>query len=121
MTTAEEDVKNWGDEYLEGKQEKKIKKEINPLDYVTIPLKEYRKLIKKVERVKVQNRQLKELADLRKDAGNYRSWWKEEEAKREGLEEQLAQAKEVINQYKADYEKKLGISELQKVREVQNG
>ena len=93
---------------------------INPLDYVTIPIKEYRKLIKKVERVKVQNRQLKELADLQKDAGNYRSWWKQEEAKRESLEEQLAQAKEVIKQYKADYEKKLGISELQKVKEVQD-
>ena len=109
MTTAEEDVKIWGDEYLEGKQEKKSKKEINPLDYVTISLKDYRKLIKKIERAKMQNRQLKELAVIQNDARNYRSWWKEEEAKREGLEEQLAQAKEVINQYKADYEKKLGI------------
>lgn len=101
-------------------KEQKTEQVINPLDYVTIPIKEYRKLIKKVERVKVQNRQLKELADLQKDAGNYRSWWKEEEAKREGLEEQLAQAKEVIKQYKEDYEKRLGISELQKVREVQD-
>ena len=67
---------------------------INPLDYVTIPIKEYRKLIKKVERIKAQNRQLKELADARKDAGNYRLWWKEEEAKRESLERQIAQAKE---------------------------
>ena len=74
---------------------------INPLDYVTIPIKEYRKLIKKVERVKAQNRQLKELADLQKDAGNYRRWWKEEEAKRVSLEKQL------------------GISELQKTRELQ--
>ena len=67
---------------------------INPLDYVTIPIKEYRKLIKKVERVKAQNRQLKELADLQKDAANYRHWWKEEEAKRVSLEKQIAQAKE---------------------------
>lgn len=101
-------------------KEQKTEQVINPLDYVTIPIKEYRKLIKKVERVKVQNRQLKKLADLQKDAGNYRSWWKEEEAKREGLEEQLAQAKAVIKQYKEDYEKRLGISELQKVREVQD-
>lgn len=72
---------------------------INPLDYVTIPIKEYRKLIKKVERVKVQNRQLKELADLKKDAANYRRWWKEEETNRISLEEQ--------------------ISELQKTRELQ--
>lgn len=74
---------------------------INPLDYVTIPIKEYRKLIKKVERVKAQNRQLKELADLQKDTANYRRWWKEEEAKRVSLEKQL------------------GISELQKARELQ--
>ena len=75
---------------------------INPLDYVTIPIKEYRKLIKKVERVKAQNRQLKELADLQKDAGNYHRWWREEVAKRESLEKQL------------------GISELQKARELQD-
>lgn len=109
MTTAEEDVKIWGDEYLEGKQEKKSKKEINPLDYVTIPIKEYRKLIKKVERVKAQNRQLKELADIQKDAANYRRWWKEEEAKSAELAKQIEESKEVIKQYKADYEKKLGI------------
>ena len=90
-------------------KEQKSEQVINPLDYVTIPIKEYRKLIKKVERIKAQNRQLKELADVQKDAGNYRSWWKEEESKRKGLEEQLAEAKEVIKQYKADYEKKLGI------------
>jgi hypothetical protein len=119
MTTVEEDIKAWADKHLLDEQEEK---KANPFfDYVTIPISEYRKLIKKVERVKVQKRQLKELADLQKDAGNYRSWWKEEEAKREGLEKQLAQAKEVINQYKADYEKKLGISELQKEKEVQNG
>lgn len=68
---------------------------LNPLDYVTIPIKEYRKLIKKVERVKAQNRQLKELADAQKEVGNYRSWWKEEETKRRFLEEKLAQAKEL--------------------------
>lgn len=73
---------------------------INPLDYVTIPIKEYRKLIKKVERVKAQNRRLKELTDLQKDAVNYRRWWKEEETKRVSLEEQ--------------------ISELQKARESQD-
>ena len=69
---------------------------INPLDYVTIPIKEYRKLIKKVEKVKAQNRQLKELADLQKDAANYRHWWKEEEAKRISLEKQIAQDKEEL-------------------------
>lgn len=73
---------------------------INPLDYVTIPIKEYRKLIKKVERVKAQNIRLKELTDLQKDAVNYRRWWKEEETKRVSLEEQ--------------------ISELQKARESQD-
>lgn len=73
---------------------------INPLDYVTIPIKEYRKLIKKVERVKAQNRRLKELTDLQNDAVNYRRWWKEEETKRVSLEEQ--------------------ISELQKARESQD-
>lgn len=93
---------------------------IKPFDYVTITVKEYRELIRKVEKTKAKNKQLKELADLQKDAGNYRSWWKEEEAKREALEEQLAQAKDVIKQYKEDYEKRLGISELQKVKEVQD-
>lgn len=69
---------------------------INPLDYVTIPIKEYRKLIKKVERIKAQNRQLNELADLKSDVANYRHWWKEEEAKRISLEKQIAQDKEEL-------------------------
>ena len=105
----EEEIKEVLAENEAKRKPEQAEQTINPLDYVTIPIKEYRKLIKKVERVKAQNKQLKELADLQKDAENYRRWWREEEAKSADLAKQLEESKEVIKQYKADYEKKLGI------------
>lgn len=86
---------------------------INPLNYVTIPIKEYRKLIKKVERVKAQNKQLKELAEVQKKADDYRRWWKEEEQEKDELRKNLDEAKAQIAEL-------LGVSELAKVREMQD-
>ena len=94
-------------------KEQKTEQVINPLDYVTIPIKEYRKLIKKIERVKMQNRQLKELAEVQKNADNYRRWWKEEEQEKDELRKNLDEAKAQIAEL-------LGVSELAKVREMQD-
>lgn len=94
-------------------KEQKTEQVINPLDYVTIPIKEYRKLIKKVERVKMQNKQLKELAEVQKKADDYRRWWKEEEQEKDELRKNLDEAKAQIAEL-------LGLQELEKVREVQD-
>lgn len=52
MTTVEEDIKAWADKHLLDEQEEK---KANPFfDYVTIPISEYRKLIRKVEKLKAQ-------------------------------------------------------------------
>ena len=68
---------------------------INPLDYVTIPLKEYRKLIRKVERAKAELAAKEEIAKITEKAEDYRRWWKEEEKKAEELELKLAEYKKV--------------------------
>lgn len=105
MTTAEEDVKNWGDKYLEGKQEKKIKKEINPFDYVTIPLKEYRKLLlaKYKAEKKIKAKYEAKITEIQSDKDMYQRWYRE---KSEALEQAKAQIAEM-----------LGLQELQKVKE----
>lgn len=82
---------------------------INPLDYVTISVKQYTKMIRKIERLKAELTDSERAIELTKENEKHYRWWREEEAKRENLEKQLAQAQEVIKQYKADYEKKLGI------------
>ena len=95
----------------EAKREKKP--DVNPLDYVTIPISEYHKLIRKVERMKAENKQLKELAEVQKKADDYRRWWKEEEQEKDELRKNLDEAKAQIAEL-------LGLKELEKVREVQD-
>lgn len=89
---------------------------INPLDYVTIPIKEYRKMIKKIERMKAKLTEFEQVAAITKKADQYYQWWSDERAKTKDLEEQLAEAQRITNEYKADYEKLLGIDELKKAQ-----
>lgn len=89
---------------------------INPLDYVTIPIKEYRKMIKKIERMKAKLIESKQVAAITKESDQYHRWWNDERAKTKDLEEQLAKAQRIISEYKSDYEKLLGIDELKKAQ-----
>lgn len=101
MTTAQEDMEKWADEYLK-KSKKNPLNGANPFDYVTIKLKEYRKLIKAEERIKAKyeaeyEAKIKELTD-NKDM--YQRWYRE---KSEALEQAKAQIAELLG---IDEEKK---------------
>ena len=91
-----------------------MEEKVKEVKHIMIPVKEYQKLIAKIERQKILNK------DTTENYENCRRWWKEEEAKRKDLEKQLTEAHEIIKQYKEELEKKLGISELQKVKELQD-
>lgn len=71
-----------------------------PIDepMVTIPLERFVKLVKKVERLKA------EVKELRTEKYRYYN--------------ELLEAKETIKQYKDDMSRVLGIKELEKVKEV---
>jgi hypothetical protein len=72
---------------------------------VMIPVKEYRKLIRKIERLKI------ELADETESSTKRFKWWKEEEARANALEQELTEAREVIKGYKESAMDKLGLNE----------
>lgn len=72
---------------------------------IMIPVKEYRKLIRKIERLKI------ELADTKDSNSKRYDWWQEEEARANKLEQELTEAKEVIKGYKDSAMDKLGLSE----------
>ena len=97
----------------ENEAKRGIPKDVNMFDYVTITLAHYEELIRPDERCKVAQ----EMQEKLNSANGIKEYYSK---KCDELREELAQAKEVIKQYKADYEKKLGISELQKVKEVQD-
>lgn len=92
------------------------KPDINPLEYVTIPIREYRKLIKKVEQLKAMLVESEKVTKLTEDRDKYERWWNDERKQSEDLAEQLTEAHRLIKQYKADYEKLLGIDELKKAQ-----
>lgn len=101
MTTAQEDMEKWADEYLK-KSKKNPLNGANPFDYVTIKLKEYRKLIKAEERIKAKyaaeyDEKLKQVTS---DKELYYRWYRE---KSEALEQAKAQIAELLG---IDEEKK---------------
>ena len=85
-----------------GKDEtkKKKKKEHNPMDYVMIPVKEYRKLIRKIEHLKAEREAAEELAKEKEYTEQYRIWWHKEQDEaaklREALEDAKSQLKELL-------------------------
>lgn len=79
-------------------EEEKRVEEINPLDYVTITVKEYRKLLRKIERMKIEKEAMEEVNKAKKESADYRRWWHEEEAKVTQLKESLEDAKNQIKE-----------------------
>lgn len=73
-------------------------------EVIIIPVKEYRRLCKKIERLKIEKKDIKE-----KSSDRFR-WWQEEERKREELEVKLAEAQEVIKGYMEMEMEKLGLN-----------
>lgn len=98
--------------------QEKEEKTINPLDYVTIPVKEYRKLIKKIERIKAENEALKQVAEIKEKTADYRRWWHEEQNKAEKYKKDLDEAYEVIAGYKETLKNELGIEEKEKLADL---
>ena len=72
------------------------KKQVNPFDYVTITVKEYRKMIRKIERVKAEKDALEEIGEYKEKAEQYRRWWQEEQKQKSKLEEALKEAKDQL-------------------------
>lgn len=81
----------------EAKRNKQAEQTINPLDYVTIPIKEYRKLIKKV-------------AKLKHDRDEQRHQKYE-------YYRQVEELRKTVDAYKNDIRKLVGLDELKKVGE----
>lgn len=78
-------------------KEQKTEQVINPLDYVTIPIKEYRRLIKKV-------------AKLKHDRDEQRHQKYE-------YYRQVEELRKTVDAYKNDIRKLVGLDELKKVGE----
>jgi len=87
------------------KKDKKPK-EINPLDYVTIPIKEYKRLLIAKEDVKrkYKAKLKKQTAQIESDRNMYERWYRE---KRDKLEE----AQKVIAGYKEMAMQDLGLKD----------
>ena len=81
------------DEIREVKEEKP---EINPFSYVTIPVKEYKKLIKKVDK--------------------YKSIAQEWESRYYQKDAELRETKGILEEAKSDLRKLIGIQELEKTK-----
>lgn len=96
MTTAEEDMMKWADEYL-----KKSKKDAypfngaNPFDYVTITTKEYKKLIKAETRIraKVEAEYEEKLNKVKTELETYQQLYRD---KKSALEEAKQQIQEML-------------------------
>ena len=80
-------------------QVKEEKQDLNPFDYVTIPLEKYIKLVKKVERLK---------AEVEREKSQKYHYYND-----------LCEARENVEKYKTDMQKLLGIQELKQVKEEQ--
>jgi len=86
---------------IEGREIKEITVDKDEL-MVTIPLAEYRNLIKKVARLKSEKKGItelfKETDKVTRD--DYRRWWQEEETRRKDVEAELESAKALITELK---------------------
>ena len=71
---------------------------------VVVPLKEYRKLVKKVAKLSVKKANLEDIIKDQEQTSSetYRRWWREECDKTKKLEASLEEAKALISQLKVD-------------------
>ena len=85
-------------------------KPVNTFDHVTITAKEYRKLISKIERYKVEREFAEQIESIKTDAENYRRWWcrceDENKKLKEALEDAKRQLKELLGVEDASDEQK---------------
>jgi hypothetical protein len=72
---------------------------------IMIPAKEYRKLCRKIERLKIK------LKDEKECSAKRFNWWNEEENRADELAAKLAEAQEVIAGYKEMGLEKLGLKD----------
>lgn len=100
----------------ENEAKRKQKPELNPLEYVTIPIKEYRKMIRKIERMKVQLVDSERVITLTKENEQYNRWWREEGAKASKFEAEITELRTNLDKAKAQIAEMLGIKELEQVK-----
>ena len=81
------------------------KNEQKATDVIMIPAKEYRKLCRKIERLKIK------LKEEQESSAKRFKWWHEEENRADELAAKLAEAQEVIKGYKEMEMEKLGLTE----------
>ena len=104
------------DEIREIKVEEKKDTGINPLDYVTIPVKEYRKMIRKIERMKAEVTIAQKTAEGARELEQYRRWWHEEQGNVDKLKMELSEARVNLDEAKAQIQELLGLKELEQVK-----
>lgn len=75
---------------------------VNPFEYVTIPISEYRELVTVTAKKKAKKEYKKLLAEAKRDSDTHWRWYKEQKAKVEELRKNLDDAKALIA-------KKLGV------------
>lgn len=102
----------------EAKRNKKQKPEINPLEYVTIPIKEYRKMLKKIERMKAELVESERVIALIKENEQHTRWWHEEQAETEKLKAEVTELRTNLDEAKAQIAELIGLGELKKVGEL---
>ena len=86
-------------------QAEEPKKDLNPLKYVTITVKEYRKLISKIARYEVEREMAEKVAKESEYAEKYREWWHKEQ-------NETAKLKEALEDAKSQLRELLGVEEL---------
>lgn len=102
------------DKKIYDKQLKKYKNKNT--DYVTIPVKEYKKLIRKIERMKAEVTIAQKTAEVTRELEQYRRWWHEEQCNVDNLKMELTEARVNLDEAKAQIQELLGLKELEQVK-----
>ena len=71
---------------------------MNPFDFVTIPLSEYRELVTAVAKKQIRKEYKTQIKDMQEDIDKYRRWWHEEEVEKAQLRKYLDDAKALIRE-----------------------
>lgn len=99
------------DDIREIKVEEKKDTGINPLDYVTIPVKEYKKLIRKIEHMKAEVTIAQKTAEVTRELEQYRRWWHEAQSNVDKLKMELTEVRVNLDEAKEQIQELLGLQE----------
>lgn len=69
---------------------------VNPFEYVTIPISEYRELVAATAKKKAKKEYKAQIKELSEKIEQYRRWWHQEESKTSELRKNLDDAKALI-------------------------